>query len=233
MSPRLIDLLALLSRPHPDEDENRWKLFDFACRRVSERIGTALRPDTGIIQTVSRELVGLAAMRYDQTGGLVGDPQHDRDASWLFGLFGDLDAEGFTQDLVVVLSHVLSQWYPDPHLALNALGLPAEAAKTAEQQSVPTIVPPAEIGKLRIEGKVIYVRDRAVSLDFTPERTEDALAFLGVLLEDPGNWKSSSDIGRATKREGVRFDRIYKYLPNAIKSEIESNRRKGYRIRLA
>jgi hypothetical protein len=66
----------------------------------------------------------------------------------------------------------------------------------------------------------------------TPERTEDALAFLGELLKDPGNWKSGrSDIAKATFREGTRFDLVFKALPPEIKSLIESDRRKGYRLR--
>src|SRR5262249_21857331 len=113
MSIRLIDLLAFLATPQQDEDEKRRKLFEFACRRVSERIGMAPRPYTGVMRTVSLETVGLAAMRYARTGGLVGDPtQHELDASWLFGLFGDLDAEGFTHHLTVSLARVLIQWYP-------------------------------------------------------------------------------------------------------------------------
>jgi hypothetical protein len=80
-------------------------------------------------------------------------------------------------------------------------------------------------------GKAVYIRGRLVPLGLTPERTEDTLAFLGELLKEPGNWKSSPDIGKATQREGVRFDRIFKSLPSAIKSELESDRRKGYRVR--
>jgi hypothetical protein len=91
----------------------------------------------------------------------------------------------------------------------------------------------APVGNLCIKGKTVYVRDNPVPLDFTPERTCYALAFLGELLKEPGNWKSSPDIGKATKNEGVRFDRIYKNLPDPIKSEIDSDRRKGYRVRLA
>jgi hypothetical protein len=52
--------------------------------------------------------------------------------------------------------------------------------------------------------------------------------FLRELLREPGNWKSSSDIGQATQLKGVRFDRVLRVLPSPIKSEIESNRRKGY-----
>jgi hypothetical protein len=67
-------------------------------------------------------------------------------------------------------------------------------------------------------------------LGLSTERTDDALAFLAELVKEPGNWKSSSDIGKATKREGLRFDLIYKVLPQPIKSQLESNR-KGYRLR--
>jgi hypothetical protein len=85
--------------------------------------------------------------------------------------------------------------------------------------------------QLRVQDRTVYLDGRAVPLDFTPERTDDALAFLGELLKQPGNWMSSADIGKATHREGLRFDRVFRDLPTAIKSQLESNRRKGYRVR--
>jgi hypothetical protein len=86
---------------------------------------------------------------------------------------------------------------------------------------------------VQIKLKAVNARCVLTPLNLTPERTEVALAFLNELLKEPGNWKSNSDIGKATGQEGVRFDRVRKVLPDAIKSEIESNRRKGYRVRLA
>lgn len=88
------------------------------------------------------------------------------------------------------------------------------------------------VSNLRIEGRNVYVDNQQVALDMTPERLDDALAFLGVLLSEPGNWFSSSDIGRQTKKEGTRFDRVKKSLPLPIQNHIQTNRRKGYRIRL-
>ncbi len=92
---------------------------------------------------------------------------------------------------------------------------------------------PAEVAEpaLRMVGTTVYVREKPVSLNLTSERAEDARAFLGELLKDPGNWLSSTEIGKATQKEGVRFDRIFRVLPNLIKSHLESNRRKGYRVR--
>ncbi len=86
------------------------------------------------------------------------------------------------------------------------------------------------VARLKIESRTVYVDGQLVPLDMTPERTDDALAFLGELLKEPGNWKSASDIGKATNKEGVRFDRVFKTLPSAINSLLESNRRKGYRF---
>jgi hypothetical protein len=84
----------------------------------------------------------------------------------------------------------------------------------------------------KTEGQCVTVDHVWVPLNLTPEKTEDALAFLNALLEAKGNWLSSTDIGKETKKEGTRFDLVFKVLPQAIKSCIESNRRKGYRISL-
>lgn len=84
---------------------------------------------------------------------------------------------------------------------------------------------------LKIRGKLVFVRGMRTPLDLTPERTDEALAFLGRLCSEPGNWMSGPDIAKATNRESTRFDLVYKALPAGIKSLIESNRRKGYRLR--
>ncbi len=117
-----------------------------------------------------------------------------------------------------------------PRVCVIALGwLKAKAMrpfqpKVVEQGGTPRT-------QLRIESKQVFLNNEPVPMGFTPERTEDALAFIGELLREPGNWKSSSDIGKATNREGVRFDRIFKVLPATIKSLIASDRRKGYRLK--
>jgi hypothetical protein len=85
--------------------------------------------------------------------------------------------------------------------------------------------------RLQLIGRTVAVNGKPVPLNMTPERAADALAFLGELLKEPGNWMSSTDIGKATQKEGIRFDRIFKALPGKIKSLLESNRRKGYRVR--
>jgi hypothetical protein len=84
---------------------------------------------------------------------------------------------------------------------------------------------------LQIKDGMVYRNGNAVPLGMTKHRAALAVTFLGELLKEPGNWKSSRDIALATKTEGTRYDRIYKNLPIAIKSYIESNRRKGYRVR--
>jgi hypothetical protein len=84
---------------------------------------------------------------------------------------------------------------------------------------------------LEIKDGMVYRNGNAVALGMTNYRAGLAVTFLRELLKEPGNWKSSRDIALATKTEGTRYDRIYKDLPIAIKSYIESNRRKGYRVR--
>ena len=84
---------------------------------------------------------------------------------------------------------------------------------------------------LRVTEQTVYVNGKPVPLDLSPEKKEDALAFLAELAKEPGNWMSSTDIGKATDHEGVRFDRVYKALPPILKRLLESDRRKGYRMK--
>jgi hypothetical protein len=93
--------------------------------------------------------------------------------------------------------------------------------------------PPADGCRLQIEGRSVYVDGALVPLDMTSERADDALAYLGELKTDPGEWKSDPDVGRATRREKVRFDRIRAVLPKPIGSLIETHHRKGSRLRPA
>jgi hypothetical protein len=89
---------------------------------------------------------------------------------------------------------------------------------------------PTDHAPIQIESGIVRVDGEEVLLDMTNEKRTDVLAFVAQLLQEPGNWKSGPDIGKATRREGHRWDRIYKALPKPIKSLIESNRRKGYRL---
>jgi hypothetical protein len=91
--------------------------------------------------------------------------------------------------------------------------------------------PAAAKQRLEIEGNTVRVDGKIIRLDMTKETAEDALAFLRQLLAEPGNWQSSPDIGKATHREGVRFDLLRKKLPDEIKWIIESKTRKGFRLR--
>jgi hypothetical protein len=83
---------------------------------------------------------------------------------------------------------------------------------------------------IRVEGRQVFVEGEPVPLGMTPDKAADALAFLKQLLREPGNWQSSAEIGEATKREGVRFDRTCKNLPAKIRHFIQSSTRKGFRI---
>lgn len=101
------------------------------------------------------------------------------------------------------------------------------AAKALENQHS---AEPAKSGQFQVKERTVLVNGSPIPLGMTPERTDDALAFLEVLAAEPGNWFSSSDIGKVKSREGVRFDLVFKSLPKPVKALIESNRRKGYRL---
>jgi hypothetical protein len=68
----------------------------------------------------------------------------------------------------------------------------------------------------------------------TREKSAEALAFLSVLSQNPGQWQSSTDINdKYPTMKGTRWDRVKKRLPECVLKIIESNRRKGYRLPLA
>lgn len=83
---------------------------------------------------------------------------------------------------------------------------------------------------IRVDHKKVLVNDQHVPLNATAERTDDIIAFVSDLVEHYRDWRSSTDIGKATGREGVRFDRVFRSLPLPIKSHITSDRRKGFRL---
>ena len=96
-----------------------------------------------------------------------------------------------------------------------------------------------KLPKLRIqivEGKILLDGAR-VTLDQTDESIKLTLCFLEHVLDADGDWRSSGDINRIERRKpnqgfsGTRWDRVFKKLPSSISSLIESNRRKGYRLR--
>jgi hypothetical protein len=148
-----------------------------------------------------------------------------------------LESEDHGEEQAPDNEQLLSRW-PEVRDALRqrfgCLPERSEVEVAIEQEFARATVPRVGVStRLSIEGSTVLVNGRHISLNLTAERTEDALAFLGELLKEPGSWKSSPEIGKATSKEGVRFDRVFKELPDTIKSQVQSNRRKGYRVRLA
>src|SRR5262249_52892647 len=86
---------------------------------------------------------------------------------------------------------------------------------------------------IRIEGNQVYVNGKLVPLDVTEEKRKEVLGFLRQLIEQRGGWISSTEIDKNEKLMGTRIDRIRKLLPPEINAFVESNRRKGYRIRIS
>jgi hypothetical protein len=73
----------------------------------------------------------------------------------------------------------------------------------------------------------------------TAESREAAVCFLTHLLKSGGEWRSSTELDEmegdssCNDHIGVRWDRILKKLPQRIQSLIETNRKKGNRLRPA
>jgi hypothetical protein len=86
---------------------------------------------------------------------------------------------------------------------------------------------------IEVDGQNVRVSGQLVALNMTPERTEDVLHFLKVLIANVGNWISGPEIGRVSEgqaKAGVRWDRIFKSLPECVRQHVKSNRKLGYRI---
>jgi hypothetical protein len=86
---------------------------------------------------------------------------------------------------------------------------------------------------ITITNGTVYLSGSPVLFNLTPERNDDALHFLTVLIDQRGGWVSSPEIGRVSNGEskvGVRWDRLRKKLPDELQKHVESHHRFGYRI---
>jgi hypothetical protein len=89
--------------------------------------------------------------------------------------------------------------------------------------------------RIRIDGETVFLDDKRVFLDMTPEARTKALAFLSYLIDAKGNWTSGGDISRmeSLKKDGLhgtRWDRVLKSLPLSLRELIQTDTRKGYRL---
>lgn len=90
--------------------------------------------------------------------------------------------------------------------------------------------------RLRVEGKTVLLDGQPVALDMTSERREEALCYLQHLLEAAGDWRSDSEVDKAEGQTpggqvGIRWDHVRKKLPPCLGGLIETNRRKGTRLK--
>ena len=126
-----------------------------------------------------------------------------------------------------------------PDWTLVARDRPDEAAEILDDiANALENVAPTKTSPLVIDGNRILVNGTPIAIDMTPNRAADVRTFLAALIVARGNWISSSEINEVEEkkmhgRPGVRWDRILKALPAEITTYIESNRRKGYRIRVS
>jgi hypothetical protein len=90
--------------------------------------------------------------------------------------------------------------------------------------------------RLQLVGGRVLLDGNEVPLGLTAERRADALCYLGHLIR-AGDWISGSEVDAAeTKRggeslAGTRWDRLRDVLPEDIQDLIETNRKKGTRLR--
>jgi hypothetical protein len=87
---------------------------------------------------------------------------------------------------------------------------------------------------ITIDQSCVFVKGQRVQLNVTPERLTDVLHFLNQLIRKLGLWVSGSEISKAepTKyNDRYRWDRVQKSLPRIIREQIETDRRKGKRLK--
>jgi hypothetical protein len=119
----------------------------------------------------------------------------------------------------------------------------AGASTPSQEQTPPARSPGAPSNhaqpRLQIKDGAVWLDGERVHLDMTDEARGAALCLLGHLLAANGDWRSSTDLddmeeaGACRQHSGVRWDRVRKTLPPCLFDLIESNRRKGYRLKPA
>jgi hypothetical protein len=111
------------------------------------------------------------------------------------------------------------------------------ALALASTQPAPPSLPQPAAAPLAIRGGQVLIEGSPVELDLTAEAREEALCFLGHVIAQGGGWISGPEIAEAERKQsgrdlrGTRWDRLVKKLPPEIRKHIESDRRKGYRVR--
>jgi hypothetical protein len=133
------------------------------------------------------------------------------------GLVFALSTDANRRAWLLTLEEVLAQLDP-----------PLVADPPVPERTQQTPGPPAV--RLHLDDGEVFLDGQHVFLDMNAEQKENALAFIGCLIANRGNWMCSREIGRVTKNEGMRWDRVYKALPEAIRAVTQSKTGAGYRL---
>jgi hypothetical protein len=105
-----------------------------------------------------------------------------------------------------------------------------KACSPADQAPAPRIPEPP----IAIQESRVLVNGQFVPLNLTTERLFDALHFLRQLIASCGQWVTGPDISKACPERydnRFRWDRVQQALPPAITQHIETDRRKGKRLK--
>jgi hypothetical protein len=90
---------------------------------------------------------------------------------------------------------------------------------------------------LQIQGSTVKLDGRTVTLDLARESRDAAICLLTHLLAAQGDWRSGRELddmeeaGPCGGHVGIRWYRIRALLPETLSALIETNRRKGNRLR--
>jgi hypothetical protein len=113
-----------------------------------------------------------------------------------------------------------------------ARGVGKSGGQAPDDAGTGNILKPAAL--IAIDGDHVLVNGQIVPLNMTAERLKDVLHFLSQLIENCGQWVSGPDISKAAPdryNDRYRWDRVQRSLPPVITDHIETDRRKGKRLK--
>jgi hypothetical protein len=89
--------------------------------------------------------------------------------------------------------------------------------------------PGRPVCRVRVEGGTVFVDDQPVTLNLTDETRGPVLEYLSRMIDAMGAWVSGGDMGKA--HEGLRWDRLFRRQPAALRNLIQTKKFCGRRLR--
>ena len=173
----------------------------------------------------------------DATGEGLGQVElrdHERPFPWCIGFVPLGKATGKLDEDYLTVVHALRSSGHDANWFENHVVKPTRAHATTWRRLFSSWR--REYGSPRgpVTRLTVDVGSLTAHLDEQPYSlpTELSALFLEQLLQRPGSWVSSREMGKSCPElDGTRLDRLMRQLPGPIRSLIESKPGTGYRLR--